>query len=94
MKGSHSKGILIRLFLFHVIAACYFIGVNKTVKFLGPVLINLIQAPVCIVHKVDEDGFIHKLNLHPFGWHNGLPNAYHLDRYSGGWAIQVLNNWG
>lgn len=53
MKGSHSKGILIRLFLFHVIAACYSIGVNKTVKFLGPVLINLIQAPVGIVHKVD-----------------------------------------
>ena len=59
VKGSHSKGILIRLFLFHVIAACYFIGVNKTVKFLGPVLINLIQAPVGIVHKVDEGGFIH-----------------------------------
>ena len=80
MKGSHSKGILIRLFLFHVIAACYFIGVNKTVKFLGPVLTNLIQASVRIVHKVDEGGFIHKLNLHPFGWHNVLPNAYPLDR--------------
>ena len=40
-------------------AACYFIGVKKTVKFLGPVLINLIQAPVRIVHKVDEGGFIH-----------------------------------
>ena len=58
-EGQPFKGILIRLFLFHVIAACYFIGVNKTVKFLGPVLINLIQAPVRIVHKVNEGGFIH-----------------------------------
>ena len=59
MKGNHSKGILIRPSLFHVIAASYFIEVNKTVEILGPVLINLIQAPVRIVHKVDEGGFIH-----------------------------------